>query len=174
MPLPGARRNHAAQRGIVVRTTTRPGPPPFRVLGTEVMRRGWKVGSVRAAVRQAGLLLSLSVLLVTQLAAMGHLVFVRHSLCEHGAAVHDDHHRVATAAHIRTGAEPAVRPGEPSEGSHEHCDPAGIMPALVQATTYSLPPTLLDGYLLPFSVRPSTGEAPTSILDFAPKSSPPV
>ncbi|MEJ7729812.1 MAG: hypothetical protein WKG00_11390 [Polyangiaceae bacterium] len=138
------------------------------------MRRGWKAGSVRAAMRQAGLLLSLSVLLVIQLAAMGHLVFVRHSLCGHGAAVHDDHHGVAAPARVRAGAEPAVRPGEPAEGSHEHCDPAGINPALIEATTYALPPTLLDGYLLPFSVRPSAGQGATSVLDFAPRSSPPV
>jgi len=133
------------------------------------------VRSRTAWVRQLGLALSLIVLLASQLAAMGHLVFVQHSICEHGAAVHGGHAVEADRAPLaRTGSDPAISGGERMERAHEHCDPSGIRPALVQADAYCLAPTLLDEYLLPWSLRPQRTEAPVSALELAPKNSPPV
>lgn len=128
-----------------------------------------------AALRHVGFVCALLGLLVVQLAAVGHQLLIRHSMCEHGAVVHADHEQHdAAPSVVHTSSEPAVEPGARAEGSHEHCDPAGVRSSAVKIGAPLVPPTLLDGYLLPWSVRPQHARAPLAILSFAPKNSPPV
>ena len=112
-------------------------------------------------------------LLVAQAARVGHLLFVSHSLCEHGSLIHAGEVAPPHASASDREEAPVVDPGAAHPG-HEHCDPLGLK-ALAPAVGPACPDcTLLDGELLPWSVRPRPGERVISILLLAPKSSPPV
>lgn len=116
-------------------------------------RRGVRSGA-RAVLAFA--LISLG-LLVAQAARVGHLALVSHSLCEHGALIHADEVAPAHAAASDHEAPLGVDPGAAHPG-HEHCDPLGLK-ALAPAVGPACPDcTLLDGELLPWSVRPRPGE----------------
>jgi hypothetical protein len=115
-----------------------------------------------------------ALLLVTQIVGAGHMVLVVHDHCsEHGELVHADasHGEHAKAAPPERGSHSEVRPN-PS-GSHEHCDHPALKHTLVDLTSPCAELALLDGFLLPWSVRARAADAPLDPLDLAPKSSPP-
>src|SRR4051812_1565889 len=101
----------------------------------------------RRAVVRAGAVLFAAVvslgLLVTQLALVGHMVFVSPSLCEHGALVHDHH----AEAHPRAahGDTVSAIPGDaPGHAGHDHCDPFALKTLAVRVDPSFVVPTLLD------------------------------
>jgi hypothetical protein len=115
-------------------------------------------------------------LLVSQLAALGHLVLVRHARCEHGAWVHVRHDAapaVPAVAAARDRHTAAAGPSGRAEGEHEHCDALALRPALAEVDASCVVPELIAATLLPFDAGPRTGERPVPILTLAPKSSPP-
>jgi hypothetical protein len=130
-----------------------------------------------ARTTRLALLLSSTVLaafvLVSQVARVAHFVLVAHAHCaEHGDIAHSDH-AAASDDGSDHGESVALRTGE-AGGEHEHCDVLG-MPVTPLAVAPSLADaSLLDAYLLPWSVRPSVGHRVLDVLDLAPKSSPPV
>ena len=106
-------------------------------------------------------------------ARVGHLVFVSHSLCEHGALVHG-HHEEAHR-HAPQGRDAAAASGDALEDSgHDHCEPFAVQSFAVSVGPSCVVPTVLDAELLPWSVRPRPGERSIPLLSLAPKSSPPV
>jgi hypothetical protein len=126
--------------------------------------------------------------LVVYLCGLGHMVVVAHARCEHGEFVHGSHEHESeahgSASLTEDSAGPAavgsddssdqVRPGEVSE-DHGHCDPFAVTPGITPSVATSCADVrLLDGALLPWSVRASVGVRTLAILSLAPKSSPPV
>ena len=137
----------------------------------------WAIDSGRA--RRAGMRSTSTLLLAAQLATLGHLLIVRHTLCrEHGEAIHSGSPRQAQAmrpTHEGALADPALRGGgQPAVHSHDHC--------LAQANTRErfalLPaPDSMPGPLLVAATPPSlsaVGTAPAvAVFLLAPKNSPP-
>jgi hypothetical protein len=111
-------------------------------------------------------------LVVAQIARLGHMMLVSHSVCEHGALVHGHHAEEHHAAD--RGRDPVATQGEaPADADHEHCDAAGVKAVAVAVGPACVAPTLLDGELLPWSVRPRPDGRAIAILSLAPKNSPP-
>jgi hypothetical protein len=140
------------------------------------MRRGQ---SLRARAAFGAVLLSIS-LLVMHMARLGHMLLVSHEVCEHGALVHAHHDETArhadpaAAPHGGRALETCAAPGTPaSDAGHEHCDPFSLKAISLAVSVPGVTPRLLDGELLPWSVRPSQGEQIIAILSLAPKNSPP-
>ena len=122
-----------------------------------------------------------ALLLVSHFARAGHLLLVAHERCaEHGELIHADAEHAAgdAAAHSPETASSndgdAVAPGSaPSASDHEHCDAVAIShrPQDVAVTVDDV--RLLDGYLLPWSLRGDVGARNVELLLLAPKNSPP-
>jgi hypothetical protein len=120
-----------------------------------------------------------TLLLAAQLATLGHLLIVRHTICpEHGEAIHSNSPSEAQAmppTHEGTAADPALGGGAPpAEHAHDHC--------LARANTRErfavLPaPDSTPGPLLAATALPSLSAvavAPAvAVLRLAPKNSPP-
>ena len=113
---------------------------------------------------------------ISQVLGLAHMGLISHQRCEQGAVIHAS---ASTSAHAHAADDRkvddgvAVRAGGALEGDHEHCDPFAVAPALVAAEPWCADLTLLDGTVLPWSVRPSAGERAVALLLLAPKSSPP-
>ena len=137
----------------------------------------WAIDSGRA--RRAGMRSTSTLLLAAQLATLGHLSIVRHTICrEHGEAIHSGSPGGAQAlrpTHQVAPADPALAGGgQPAAHSHDHC--------LAQAKTRErfalLPvPELIPAPLLVAATFPSlagVSMAPAvAVLLLAPKNSPP-
>ncbi len=137
----------------------------------------WAIDSGRA--RRAGMRSTSTLLLAAQLATLGHLSIVRHTICrEHGEAIHSGSPGGAQAlrpTHQVAPADPALAGGgQPAAHSHDHC--------LAQAKTrerFALLPALdsMPGPVLAAATLPSlsaVGTAPAvAVLLLAPKTSPP-
>ena len=129
--------------------------------------------------RRASLRATSTLLLAAQLATLGHLSIVRHTICrEHGEAIHSGSPSQAQAMRSTQAgalADPALRGGgQPAAHSHDHC--------LAQAKTRErfalLPaPDAKPDPLLLAAILPSlsaVGAAPAvAVLRLAPKNSPP-
>lgn len=122
-----------------------------------------------------------TLLLVSHVARAGHLLLVAHERCaEHGELVHgdDEHGGTSSDTTARVGdaereeAAPALGAERAPEG-HDHCDALAIehdpQPLAVAVDDVRL----LDGYLLPWSLRPGVNDAAVELLLLAPKNSPP-
>jgi hypothetical protein len=120
-------------------------------------------------------LLALAVAFV-QLVGLGHLVFVTHAICEHGALLHVEHEAVAAPKiDDRPAAEDrvAARPGQSADGHHQHCDPFAVRPAVVAVAPSFEAPAPFEGVLLPETAVVRAAFPPIDLLSLAPKSSPP-
>ena len=115
------------------------------------------------------------VVVVTQLFGLGHMLFVSHTQCEHGELVHEGDVHASHAAAAPAGDAPGdvVERGAGMEREHDHCDALALRPALISVAPSVPALTLLDGFLLPWSVRPRVESRAVALLSLAPKSSPP-
>jgi hypothetical protein len=109
-----------------------------------------------------------------QVFGLGHLVFVSHAICEHGALLHVEGEAAhADEAPAEAKGVASARPGQAAE-DHQHCGALAVRPAVIAvqpafaafvpiaiALTEDAPPAL-D----PFP--------PIGVLALAPKSSPPI
>lgn len=115
-------------------------------------------------------------LFASQLAQLGHFVFIQHELCEHGDIVHvgrGEPRTSALAAPSSRNGEDAARPGSASHGDeHEHCDGNAVRCRVDAPAAFSA-----DALLLSFLVEPKAPERAevraVDALYLAPKSSPP-
>jgi hypothetical protein len=117
--------------------------------------------------------LALAVAMV-QLFGLGHLVFVSHAICEHGALLHTDEAAVHAdeAARDADGVSSAL-PGRGAE-DHQHCDALAVRPAVVAVQPAFDAPAELEGALLPETPRAFAAHPPIAVLALAPKVSPPL
>jgi len=126
-------------------------------------------------------LLALLALAVTaaQLFVLGHLVFVTHTICEHGALLHVERVPAVDPAAVDPAAvDPpddrvAARPGKGAGAHHQHCDAFGVRPAVIAVAPSFDAPAPLEGVLLPEQHGARAAVLPIELLSLAPKSSPP-
>jgi hypothetical protein len=119
--------------------------------------------------------LALAVAMV-QLFGLGHLVFVSHAICEHGALLHTEdatvHAEAAAAARDADGVSSAL-PGR-GAAEHQHCDALAVRPAVIAVQPAFEAPAELEGALLPETPRALVAHPPIAVLALAPKVSPPL
>jgi len=111
-------------------------------------------------------------MLLSQVFALGHLVFFTHTRCEHGALVHGRAHawqREAPAA-PSDDRSPIASTGD-REPDHDHCDSLATPPALAFVKAASADAAWVET-LTTRGVRPRAAERSVAILSLAPKTSP--
>src|SRR5262245_8808103 len=134
---------------------------------------------IRVLRRAAWLPIAVCMLLLTShVARAGHLLLVAHERCaEHGELIHAEHaaspQRAADEASDGALAPTTAHQGQSASDSHEHCDALAIAHTPVSPGVAIDEVRLLDGYLLPWSLRPGVGERAVDVLFLAPKNSPP-
>jgi hypothetical protein len=118
-------------------------------------------------------------MVLAQLFAVGHLVFVSHAICEHGALQHADTGAAPRPAEISadaaeaTGRAPRALPGR-GAGEHEHCDPFARAPAAIHVDPSFAAPELIQPSLTAWHQGSPFAFETIGLLALAPKSSPPI
>lgn len=133
-------------------------------------RRGTSTGQRRHALHRLVLAIFAVALSGLHLVSLGHLLFVTHVVCEHGALLHTEE----ALAHVDEQAPTGVDSAAPGLGEHhQHCDAFAVETTAVAvqpAFSAPAPPALLLDAEAPAS---PIAHRPIGLLALAPKASPP-
>lgn len=116
-------------------------------------------------------------LFASQLAQLGHFVFIQHELCEHGDIVHvgrEEARASDVTRDVSRSGEDAARSGSAAHGDeHEHCDGNAVRCQVGAPSAFSADAILLSFLLEPIAPERAEVRA-VDALYLAPKSSPPI
>lgn len=113
-------------------------------------------------------------MLLSQVFALGHLVFFTHTRCAHGALVHGRAHAWQREAPVAPSDDrsPIASTGDRDrEPDHDHCDSLATPPALAFVKSASADAAWVEISTAP-AVRARAAERAVAILSLAPKTSP--
>jgi hypothetical protein len=100
---------------------------------------------------------------------LGHLVFVTHVLCEHGALLHAE-----DVAHVEEQAPAGTDAAAPGSGEHhQHCDVLAVKTTTLAVQPPFAAPAPISWLLAADAVSPAPAHPPIGLLALAPKASPP-
>lgn len=145
-------------------------------------KRRQRSGRARPAVRSRFLVLVAALMTflmsAVQLVNVAHMILVVHAECPvHGDLMHVED-TVSDASPALDAAVPQdedrAAPATAQCSPDDHCDTVASRQAAAMVVHVSVETTLLDGYLLPWSVRPLLLERVDDRLHLAPKNSPPL
>jgi len=113
-------------------------------------------------------------MLLSQVFALGHLVFFTHTRCAHGALVHGRAHawqREAPAVPTDQRSPIASTGDRDRDPDHDHCDSLATPPALAFVKLVSADAALVETLTTP-GISARAAERSVAILSLAPKTSP--
>ncbi len=141
------------------------------------VKRGGEARPASARRPFAALLVVAVALLFAHVARLGHLVFVPHVRCAHGALVHAHAEPAAGDAAARPGdaptRAPVVQASPTADGDHDHCDGLAVAPARIDPPASIAPSAVIAWCAAPDTARPRPAATVVALLSLAPKGSPP-